>query len=254
MSDAALDEDARFLADVDHDQRFTLLECDLTKQRDDTNNMLAAIQNSLTALTAAQSAQPAPKRSKLPDTPKIAPVVVPTKNRLRPGLPSDFDGNRAQGRDFLKSCSLYMSLCSGDFVDDQAKILWVLSYMKSRRTSDFASELVEYAETNRCDYYADWPTFRVTFIENFLPTNKSTAAILCLESDRFYQGRRTVEEYLDKFKTLVRRSGYKEKLGIIMKFRRSLNREIHDKITKQGVTQPADNQPDLWYEAAQLLD
>jgi hypothetical protein len=155
MSDAALDKDAHFPADVDHDQRFTLLERDLAKQCDNTNNMFDVIQNSLTALTAVQSAQPAPKHSKLPDTPKIAPVVVLTKNHLCPGLPLDLDRNRAQGHDFLKSCSLYMSLCSSNFGNDQAKILWVLSYMKSRCASDFTSKLVEYAKTNGRDYYMD---------------------------------------------------------------------------------------------------
>jgi hypothetical protein len=147
-----------------------------------------------------------------------------------------------------------MSLCSGDFADDQAKILWVLSYMKSGCASNFASDLVEYAETNGRDYYADWPVFHVAFIENFLPANESTAAILHLESDHFYQGKRTVDEYLDEFKALMRRSGYKEKLGIIIKFRRSLNCEIHDKIAESGPLRPDDEQPDLWYEAAQLLD
>jgi hypothetical protein len=106
--------------------------------------------------------------------------------------------------------------------------------MKSGRASDFASDLVEYAETNGCDYYADWPAFRIAFIENFLPTNKSTAAILRLESDRFYQGKCTVDEYLDELKALVRCSGYKEKLRIIIKFRRGLNRKIHDKIAESG--------------------
>jgi hypothetical protein len=96
-----------------------------------------------------------------------------------------------------------MSLCSGDFVDDQAKILWVLSYMKSGRASDFASDLVEYAKTNGRDYYVDWPTFCVAFIKNILPANESTVAILHLESDRFYQGKRTVNEYLDEFKALM---------------------------------------------------
>jgi hypothetical protein len=251
MSDAALDDDARLQYEAEPDKRFASLERDLAKQREDTNDMFSAIQASITALTAAQSV---PKRVKLPETPKTTPVAAPAKNRLRPGLPSDFDGNRAKGRDFLKSCLLYMSLCSGDFADDQAKILWVLSYMKSRRASDFASELVEYAETNGRDYYADWPAFRVAFIENFLPANEATVTLLRLESDRFYQGKRTVDKYLNEFKTLVRHSGYKEKLGIVMKFRRGLNREIHDKIAEQGATRPADNQPDLWYEAAQLLD
>jgi hypothetical protein len=77
---------------------------------------------------------------------------------------------------------------------------------------------------------------------------------LHLESDRFYQGKRTVNEYLDEFKALVRRSGYKEKLGIVIKFRRGLNREIHDKIAESGPLRPDDEQPDLWYKAAQLLD
>jgi hypothetical protein len=251
MSDAALDDDARLPEEADPDQRFALLERDLARQREETTNMFTAIQNSIAALTAAQ---PALKRAKLPETPKPAPVVAPAKNRLRPGLPSDFDGTRAKGRDFLKSCLLYMSLCSGDFVDDQAKILWVLSYMKSGRASDFASEVIEYSELNGRDYYADWAAFRVAFIENFLPADEATVALLRLESDRFYQGKRTVDEYLDEFKTLVRRSGYKERLGIVMKFRRGLNRELHDKIAELGATRPRDDQPDLWYEAAQLLD
>jgi hypothetical protein len=143
-----------------------------------------------------------------------------------------------------------MSLCSGNFADDQAKILWVLSYMKSGHASNFASNLVEYTETNRRDYYADWPTFRVAFIENFLPANESTAAILRLESNRFYQGKRTVDE----FKALMRCSGYKEKLGIVIKFRCGLNREIHNKIAESGPLRPDNEQPNLWYEAAQLLD
>jgi hypothetical protein len=166
MSDAALDNDAHLQYEAEPDERFTSLERNLAKQREDTNDMFSAIQSSIAALTTAQSA---PKRAKLPETPKTSPVVTPAKNCLCPGLPSDFDGNRAKGRDFLKSCLLYMSLCSGDFVDDQAKILWVLSYMKSRRISDFASDLVEYAETNGRNYYVDWPAFRVAFIENFLP-------------------------------------------------------------------------------------
>jgi hypothetical protein len=215
------------------------------------NNMFSAIQNSIAALTAAQSA---PKQAKLPETPKTTPVAAPAKNRLCPGLPLDFDGNRAKGRNFLKSCSLYMSLCSGNFADDQAKILWVLSYMKSRHASDFTSDLVEYAETDRCDYYVDWPMFHIAFIENFLPANESTAAILRLESDCFYQGKRTIDEYLDEFKALMRRSGYKEKLRIVIKFRHGLNHEIHNKIAESGPLRPDDKQPDLWYEAAQLLD
>jgi hypothetical protein len=155
--------------------------------------------------------------------------------------------NRAKGRDFLKSCLLYISLCSSDFADDQAKILWVLSYMKSERASKFASNLVEYAKTNGRDYYADWPTFRIAFFENFLPANKSTTTILYLEINHFYQGKCTVDKYLNEFNALVWHSGYKEKLGIVIKFRRGLNRKIHNKIAESGPQRPDNEQPDLWY-------
>jgi hypothetical protein len=251
MSDAALDNDACLQYEVEPDEHLASLERDLAKQREDTNDMFSAIQTSIAALTAAQSTL---KCTKLLETPKTTPVVAPTKNRLRPGLPLDFDSNRAKGHDFLKSCSLYMSLCSSDFADNQAKILWVLSYMKSRHGSNFTSDLVKYAETNGCDYYADWPAFHVTFIKNFLPANESTTTILRLEINRFYQGKCTINEYLDEFKALVQHSGYKEKLGIVNKFSCGLNHEIHNKITESGPLQPDDEQPDLWYKAAQLLD
>jgi hypothetical protein len=251
MSDAALDEDAPFSGDANQDQRFALLEREFTKHREDTHNMFAAIQTSLAAVNAAQTAA---QSAKLPDPPKITPVVVPVKNRPRPSPPSDYDGDRAKGRDFLKSCTLYIRLCHADFVDDQAKILWVLSYMKTDRASDFANEALEYSDTTGRDLYKDWAAFYVALVENFLPPCEASIAVLRLESDRYYQGKRTVQEYLDEFKTLVRRSGYEEEIGIVLKFRRGLNREIHDKIAEMGTGRPKDNRPDLWYEAAKVLD
>jgi chromatin segregation and condensation protein Rec8/ScpA/Scc1 (kleisin family) len=70
MSDAALDDDARLQYEAEPDERFASLERDLAKQREDTNDMFSAIQASIAALTAAQSA---PKRAKLPETPKTTP-------------------------------------------------------------------------------------------------------------------------------------------------------------------------------------
>jgi hypothetical protein len=68
------------------------------------------------------------------------------------------------------------------------------------------------------------------------------------------QGKHTINEYLDEFKALVRHSRYREKLGIVIKFCHGLNHKIHDKIAESGPLRPDNEQPDLWYEAAQLLD
>jgi hypothetical protein len=40
-------------------------------------------------------------------------------SRVKPGIPSYFDGDRAQGCAFLTSCELYISLTQSDFVDEQ---------------------------------------------------------------------------------------------------------------------------------------
>jgi hypothetical protein len=87
MSDAAPDDDACLQYEAEPDERFTSLKCNLAQHCNDTNDMFSTIQTSIAAFTAAQST---PKRAKLPETPKTTPVATPTKNHLRPGLPSDF--------------------------------------------------------------------------------------------------------------------------------------------------------------------
>ena len=66
-----------------------------------------------------------------------APLPI-THNCLKPGVPPSFDSDRAKGRASMNSCILYQSLCAAEFQDDQAKIHWVLSYMKSDRAATFA--------------------------------------------------------------------------------------------------------------------
>jgi hypothetical protein len=52
--------------------------------------------------------------------------------------PSNFDGDRAQGHVFLTSCELYISLSQLDFVEDQVRIHWALSYFKGGCVATFA--------------------------------------------------------------------------------------------------------------------
>jgi hypothetical protein len=220
---------------------------------------LSDIQTSIAALLAAQSA---PKRGRLPDekhrdtgsTRDPPDTTPPARSRLRPGLPTEFAGERKKGRAFLDSCTMYMEICYAEFATEQAKILWALSYMKGGRASDFTHTILEYKRTKGRDYYPTWLAFHAALVAKFCPKNEATTALLRLESERYYQGKRTVEEYLDEFETLVNRSGYQDDLGIVMKFRRGLNREIHDKIAESGKdTRPPDDRPDLWYEAATHL-
>jgi hypothetical protein len=61
---------------------------------------------------------------------------------LKPATPNDFDGDRFKGRAFLNSCRLYISLCEDQFKDEQAKIHWALSFMKSGRAALYANSIL----------------------------------------------------------------------------------------------------------------
>jgi|HubBroStandDraft_3_1064219.scaffolds.fasta_scaffold10482_2 hypothetical protein len=176
------------------------------------------------------------------------------RNRLKPGAPPSFDGDRAKGRAFMNSCVLYQSLCAAEFQDDQAKIHWVLSYMKSDRAATFADRTIRYETKYDSPRYGSWDAFQKVFIETFCPENESTHALMRLESDRYFQGKRTVDAYVDEFEDLIDLSGYSDDLAIVLKFRRGLNPVLQDKIAESGRDRPPDNAPDKWYAAARRFD
>jgi hypothetical protein len=74
------------------------------------------------------------------------PVTTPLKelqpSRVGPGIPSNFDRDRAQGCAFLMSCELYISLTQSDFVKDQVCIHWALSYFKGGRAATFTKRII----------------------------------------------------------------------------------------------------------------
>jgi hypothetical protein len=183
-----------------------------------------------------------------------AGLAATVHSRLKPGVPSDFDGDRSKGRAFLNSCDLYIRLCPQEFIDDQAKVHWVLSYMKSDRAATFADRVLRQEAKTNLPRFGTWRGFRAVFIDSFCPENEATYSLLRLESERYFQGRRTVEAYIDEFEQLVDLSGYTEALVVVLKFRRGLNPAIQDKIAELGRDRPADNDADAWYAAARRYD
>jgi hypothetical protein len=192
--------------------------------------------------------------SLVPPTPSSPPSGERSRSRIKPGVPADFDGNRTKGRAFLNSCDLYMKLCAAEFEDDQARIHWILSYMKGDRAAAFADRTLRYEDKHQRPRFTTFAVFRSTFIEAFCPENESTQALIRLESDRYFQARRNVEAYVDEFETLIDVSGYTDELAIVLKFRRGLNPAIQDKIAESGSDRPDDNSPNAWYAAARRFD
>jgi hypothetical protein len=99
------------------------------------NKFLAVMANQ----EAARNIAPPPPASPPPVT---TPLKVLHPSRANPGAPSNFDGDGAQGCTFLTPCELYILLSQLDFIEDQVRIHWALSYFKGGRAATFAECVV----------------------------------------------------------------------------------------------------------------
>jgi hypothetical protein len=220
---------------------------ELRTKVDDMSDSVEKIGDSLAQLNHALLGKSKPnepsKQEDTPDKPQLIPPKIRattlsskpasstpsvTSNCLKPGVPADFDGNRHKGCPFLNSCILYISLCKAEFKNDQAKILWILSYMKEGRAASFADHVLRFELDNPCKpRFADLKAFLEAFVDSFCLANEAMNTILCLKSDRYFQCSRNIDE----FKDLIEHSGYTDDLTIIVKFRKGLSPVIQDKIT-----------------------
>ena len=80
-------------------------------------------------------------------------------------------------------------------------------------------------------HFLDWLDFKDKFHKDFLPLNSEATAINTLETMSYFQGKRTVDDYLDQFRDLVYDSGYTNPKTIVVKFHRGLDQWISTALT-----------------------
>jgi hypothetical protein len=200
-------------------ERFQQMEKRLNEQAEATRAMNETL-NKFIAIMGNQEAA----RNVAPFPPVSPPFVTTTlqashPSRVKPGIPSHFNGDRAQGRAFLTSCELYILLTQSDFVDEQVHIHWALSYFKGGRAVSFAECILHQELRSGKMCFASWREFTEEFTVTFCPENEVTMPLMRLESDRYFQAKRNVEAYIDEFKDLVDLSSYTDPIAIVLKFR-----------------------------------
>jgi hypothetical protein len=124
------------------EEQFQQMEKRLNEQVEATRAMNETLNKFLAVMAnqeAARNVAPPPPASQ---PPVITPLKASQPSRVNPGTPSNFDGDRAQGRAFLTSCKLYILLSQSDFIDDQVRIHWALSYFKGRCAATFAERIL----------------------------------------------------------------------------------------------------------------
>jgi hypothetical protein len=235
-------------------EQFQQMEKRLNEQVEATWAMNETL-NEFLAVMANQE----PARNVAPPHPVSPPHVTTAlsasqPSRVKPGVPSHFDRDRAQGCAFLTSCKLYISPTQSDFVDEQVRIHWALSYFKGGHAASFAERILRQELWSGKMYFASWRNFTEEFVAMFCPENEATTALMQLESNWYYQGKWNVEAYIDEFKDLVDLSGYTDPIPIVLKFRRGLSPTTQDRIAESGTDIPGDTDFNGWFKAARCLD
>jgi hypothetical protein len=235
------------------EERFQQMEKRLNEQAEATRAMNETLNKFLAVMAnqeAARNVAPPPPVS----PPRVTtPLQASQPSRVKLGAPSHFDGDRAQGRAFLTSCELYISLTQSDFIEEQVRIYWALSYFKGGCAASAERILRQEMQSGKM-CFASWHNFTEEFAAMFCPENEATTALMRLESDQYYQGKQNVEAYIDEFKNLIDLSGYTDPIAIVLKFHRGLNSTTQDRIAESGTDRPGDTDFNGWCKAARCLD
>ena len=73
---------------------------------------------------------------------------------------------------FLNSCQVYIRLCPNSFTDEQAKIVWAMSYMKAAQAAKWSARVFRWEEQpENVSYhkFVDWEDFQDEFKREFCP-------------------------------------------------------------------------------------
>jgi len=197
-----------------------------------------------------------PQSKNLIPSTQITPIT-PKAYSLKPALLSEFDGDRTKGMAFLNSCQVYICLCPNSFTDEQAKIVWAMSYMKAGRAAKWSARLFQWEEQlENVGYhkFIDWEDFWDEFKREFCPVYADLAAINWLESTAYFQKSRSVDEYLNKFQDLITEAGYSNPKTIVVKLCRGLDTQIQNAIATMPSGRPSNMVSTDWYTADRTID
>jgi len=114
---------------------------------------------------------------------------------------------------------LYLHLALEQFSCDEEKIFWTLAFFKDKRAARWSENLFRQKADTGVFPIQSWADFKRQFRGQFFLVNAEADAINALEGSSYYQGNRTVDDYLDSFLTLVSNARYTDLWTLVMKFR-----------------------------------
>jgi hypothetical protein len=132
-----------------------------------------------------------------------------------------------------------------------------MTYMNQGRAQRWANRVYHWEAIPAnagSSHFVDWDDFHSRFRAEFFPLHSDAVVTNKLENTTYFQGRRSVDDYLDDIRDLISESGYSDLKTIVVKFRRGLNPGIANTVATMAAGRPDDLDPEAWYEAAIRID
>jgi len=125
---------------------------------------------------------------------------------------------------------LYLRLAPDQFTCDKEKIFWTLAFFKDGRTAKWSENLFRQEANTSIFPIQSWIDFEQQFWSQFFLVNAEADTINALKGSSYYQGNRTVDDYLDSFLILASDARYTDPQTLVVKFRRRLKLNIQSQI------------------------
>ena len=160
--------------------------------------------------------------------------------------PAIFNGEAGKVGGFVTACRSYLKMKMREGTVEE-QVIWVLSYVQGGSADIWKENVMEELEAGEMEYES---------IEEFFTSMKKEfgggeeEATKAAELRQLEQGGRSMEEFVQIFKRIVRGSGY-EGRPLIEEIKRGINRGIRGKLME------AENPPtsiENWYRRATALD
>ncbi|KAI5116007.1 hypothetical protein M0805_004379 [Coniferiporia weirii] len=172
--------------------------------------------------------------------------------------PNEFDGTREYAHQFLSSCETYLRVNKHIYNTDELKINFVLSFMQTRTTGDWAINRESLASAYNVDSkgnklssivgYGTWDGFVKDFKSTFITTddtNEAQQALLKLKKTS------TADDFNNQFQSLATRSGISSLEALIALYQVGLNPGLLKTIYNHDTMPTTIND---WYKAASRSD
>lgn len=136
----------------------------------------------------------------------------------------------------MQAVNLYIRANQQDYADDEAKILFALSYMTEGLPAQWAKNFVAEADNRDDESFGTWAAFKTSLKSSFENKNKRKDALAKLQALK--QGTQTAEEFFQRFDLVRREAEVTDQNQLIDLVERAISREILTQIYSRGEALP----------------